>query len=133
MQKHSILLVGENTWLIRALRLLIESDPILRVSGDCTISNVLVVSKQIAPDIILFLPEISLIDTQHVFVELHKLLPSLILILITPVDAELYEAISARIPVDGFVTQGSLNADLLPKIRTLVCQMQDRIRKYEQR
>lgn len=129
MQKYSVLLVGENTWLIRALWLLIESDPILMVSGACAVSHIMAVSKQLAPDIVLFLPEISLVHTQSVFVELHKLLPQLILILITPVDAGLYEANSVRIPVDGFVFQGSLNTDLLPKIRTLASQVQGRVGK----
>lgn len=120
MRKHSILLVGENTWLIRALRLLIESDSVLAVTGACAVSSLIAVSNQIAPDIILFLPEISLMDTQSMFFELHKLLPQTILIVITPIDTGFYEALSRKIPVDGFVYQGSLIADLLPKIRTFV-------------
>lgn len=132
MRKYSLLLVGENKWLLRAIQQLIESDLTLEVCGTCIARDVMAVSKQLVPDVVLFFPEISLISSQPVFFNLQGQLPRTILIFITPVEAALYDVISSRLSVDGFVTQGRLNTDLLPKIRTLLNPLKD-TESHEQR
>lgn len=122
MQKHAVLLVGENAWLIRALHLLIADDAQLRVAGSCTVHDVLLTAGQLSPQVVVFLPEVSLISCETIFLELRRLFPHLFVLLITPVDARLYETIAVGKPVDGFITQSRLNIDLLPRIHMLANQ-----------
>ncbi|MBW4438464.1 MAG: hypothetical protein KME04_15090 [Pleurocapsa minor GSE-CHR-MK-17-07R] len=125
MQKHTVLLVGENAWLIRALYLLIAGDPNLQVVGSCTVQEVVQTTARLSPQIIVFLPEISLISSEVTFLDLRRLFPDLYMLLITPVDAIFYETITIGKRVDEFITQSKLNTDLLPRIHMLATHLQD--------
>lgn len=119
MGKQSILLVGENVWLLRAIHLLVESEAEFSVVGTCSVRNVIMIAGQTFPDIALFLPEISFVGSKETFSGLHRLLPHTLLIVITPDDTEPYETLISETNVDGFIFQNQLNTDLLPKMRHL--------------
>lgn len=119
MHKSTVLLVGENRWLIRMMYVLITSDDEYTVSGDCTIRDVIIRSQEVTPDVVVYLSDISFIQSQEIFDHLDFLMPHVMQIVITPIDAALYEMGVYHTTIDGFVSQHKLDTDLLPKIRTL--------------
>ena len=125
MQSFSVLLVGENKWLLKALRALVESDPMFMVTGTCSLQDVLAKSEQLLPDMLVFLPEVSFMSCQEVLSTLRSEYFQPCLLLITPVDAALYESIIPSADAYQFISQSQINTDLLPRIRQYVSECQD--------
>lgn len=119
MTKSSVLLVGENIWLLRALCSLIESDQGFTVAGSCSFSEAEAMCQEIMPDMVLFLPGISFGSYQASFVRVREILPHSKLIMISPVDPALYAALIDTTPLNGFISPRSLGTDLFISLRAL--------------
>lgn len=124
MKRYSILLVGNNHWLLKALHLLLETEPEFCVKAICDLENTITLSQRIRPDMILFLPAISFISCQQILSKLHTILPRAFLMFITPVEAALYEG-SGSDEQYQFISQNQLAADLIPRIWTHFRKFQD--------
>lgn len=117
MQSFSVLLVGGNKWLLKALRALVESVPMFMVSGTCSLQDVFAKSEQLLPDILGFLPEVSFMSYKEVLSTLRSEYFQPCLLLITPVDTALYESIVPSPDAYQFISLSQINTDLLPRIR----------------
>jgi DNA-binding NarL/FixJ family response regulator len=113
----NILIVGDNRWLIKALRLMIEGEPELAVMGTCSIHEVGDSAQRLQPDSIIFLPEFSFALYHPTLIHLHKMQPNCKLVIITPVDADIYETNLLKAEGYVFISHSKLHTDLLPKLK----------------
>lgn len=119
MKKQLILIVGDNKWLIKAVSLLVETEPSFSVIGVCTIQDSLTVARHIRPDVVLFLPGIDFESYQRALQQLHSTMPNVAAIVITVDETLPYEERYKAMNRYRFLSQVNLNAGLLPQMQEI--------------
>lgn len=117
MDLLKIIIVGDNSWLVKALRLLIEAEPELAIVGTCSIGEVESYSQKLQPHILLFLPEVSVAHHHPILAQLRRQHPRCKMVMITPTEAKLYETNLSKTQGLEFITDDKLHTDLLAKLK----------------
>jgi CMP-N-acetylneuraminic acid synthetase len=125
MNKHSVLLVGDNHWLTRALQLLLESHEEFAVVGVCPLHRVYEMTARTAADFVLFLPEISFASVQDTLLQLHASAPLARLVLITPAEAALYKGFTPAQHTYSLISHSEISTHLVPLLRQLGSRAKD--------
>lgn len=116
METRSVLLVGENHWLLRAIRLMLDGAPRIVVTDACPNADVVTMAQRLCPDVIVFLPEVSLANCRETIQSLQAVLPSLDYVAIVADHALLYASQSASANRCVFISQAQLSSDLIPAL-----------------
>jgi len=117
MRPIDVLVVDDHQSVRQAARILLGSDPNVRVVGEaCDGVEALVLAEQLQPDVILMdiaMPQMNGIEAT---LAIHEKWPNIRVILITALAADTYREISQLCGAKAFLPKENMRTELLPML-----------------
>lgn len=112
----SILLAGNNSWLLKSVKDLIQTTPGLRLLGECNLSEVIDQARQTMPEVIVILAGISLLTYREIFLTLQMSHPNTKLIVTTPLETSYYQGDPLAASFAVIIQEKNLSLELIPAL-----------------